>query len=107
MATTLPRTTITLTQELMEQVDNYRFDRRIRTQSQAVVQLIERGLEVLAAQSDALSDGAALLSKDEAELLTLYRALNTDGQSTLIGTARGLAVSPKTKRGSVSNTETA
>lgn len=43
----------------------------------------------------------------ESELLTIYRNLNATGQSTLIGTARGLHANPDMKRGGASNTETA
>lgn len=40
----------------------------------------------------------------ERELLTLYRELNTIGQQTLLGTARGLHANPDMKKDSESNT---
>lgn len=43
---------------------------------------------------------------EESELISIYRDLNSIGQSVLIGTARGLAANPVMKRGSESNDET-
>lgn len=47
------------------------------------------------------------VSAEERELLRIYRRLNAIGQTTLIGTARGLFANPDMKRGGASNaTET-
>lgn len=43
---------------------------------------------------------------EETELVSIYRNLNSIGQSALIGTARGLAANPDMKKGSKSDTET-
>ena len=47
------------------------------------------------------------LTASEAELLALYRELNSTGQQTLIGTARGLAANPDMQKNGPSTTETA
>lgn len=44
-------------------------------------------------EKPAISDGP------ETELLTLYRSLNSTGQTTLLGTARGLAANPDMRKG--------
>ena len=43
----------------------------------------------------------------EAELLSIYRSLNTIGQAALMGAARGLMANPDMKKALESNTETA
>lgn len=53
------------------------------------------------------SPSSVSLDPIESELLTIYRDLNATGQSTLIGTARGLHANPDMKKGGASNTETA
>lgn len=47
------------------------------------------------------------LCESESELLTIYRDLNTLGQTTLIGTARGLAANPDMRKDGTSKNETA
>lgn len=43
----------------------------------------------------------------EAELIAIYRDLNTEGQDILMGTARGLAMNPDMKKDGGSSAETA
>ncbi|MCL2697767.1 MAG: hypothetical protein FWE74_06775 [Oscillospiraceae bacterium] len=47
MATDKPRYSITLDDELFEQVENFRFENRFQTRNQATVELIRLGLEVI------------------------------------------------------------
>lgn len=44
MSTVNPRFTITLSDDLKERVDDYRFNNRISNQTRAIVSLIEKGL---------------------------------------------------------------
>ena len=53
------------------------------------------------------SDAPISLSSDELEIVTVFRGLNSIGQSTLVNMARSLNMNPDMKRGSVSNTVTA
>ncbi|MCI8401879.1 MAG: hypothetical protein HFI38_07295 [Lachnospiraceae bacterium] len=50
MATSKPRYSITVEQELLEQIEDFRFGRRYQTRAQATVALIRLGLEYLKLQ---------------------------------------------------------
>ena len=47
MATNRPRYTVSVDEELFEQIENFRFENRFQTRSEATVELIRRGLEQL------------------------------------------------------------
>ncbi len=47
MATNRPRYTVSVDEELFEQIENFRFENRFQTRSEATVELIKRGLEQL------------------------------------------------------------
>ena len=50
MATEKPRFTITMDEELLSEVDNFKFEHRIKNQSKAIVELVKMGMEALATQ---------------------------------------------------------
>ncbi len=56
VGTMKPRKIITLTPELASRVDDYRFERRFKTETEALVTLIEAGLK---AESKAPTDAGA------------------------------------------------
>ncbi len=47
MATNRPRYTVSVDEELFKQIENFRFENRFQTRSEATVELIRRGLEQL------------------------------------------------------------
>ena len=47
MATEKPRFSITVDEELLKAIEDYRFGNRIAMRSEAIVQLIKKGLETL------------------------------------------------------------
>lgn len=47
MATTKPRFSITLDSELFDKVDDFRFQNRFQSRSQAAIYLIRKGLEAI------------------------------------------------------------
>ncbi len=47
MATNRPRYTVSVDNELFEQIENFRFEHRFNTRSEATVELIRMGLKVL------------------------------------------------------------
>lgn len=47
MGTEKPRFTITMDEELLSQIDDFKFDNRIKNQSKAIVQLVRNGLAKL------------------------------------------------------------
>ena len=52
---------------------------------------------------DLEGDAATLATAEERELIRIYRELNATGQTTLIGTARGLFANPDMKKGGTSD----
>jgi metal-responsive CopG/Arc/MetJ family transcriptional regulator len=52
MATEKPRYSITLDDELFEQVENFRFENRFQTRNQATIELIKLGLEAVKKQKN-------------------------------------------------------
>lgn len=53
MATEKPRYSITVDNELFEQIEDFRFSNRFQTRNQATVELIRRGLEALRKEKEA------------------------------------------------------
>ena len=47
MATDKPRYTVSVDKELFEQIEDFRFEHRFQTRSEATVELIRLGLEAL------------------------------------------------------------
>ena len=47
MPTNNPRFCITVSSEMLAEIDDYRFENRISSRSQATVELIQRGLDAL------------------------------------------------------------
>jgi len=47
MATTKPRYTVSVDEELFQRIEDFRFEHRFQTRSEATVELIRLGLEAL------------------------------------------------------------
>ena len=62
MATDRPRYTVSLDQELFEEVENFRFENRYPTRSKATVELIRMGIEALKKENE---DGGLLQEQKE------------------------------------------
>lgn len=62
MATDRPRYTVSVDNALFRQIEDFRFERRYQTRSEATVELIRLGLEAL--KRDASSEEADSTSKD-------------------------------------------
>ena len=69
MPTNNPRITFTISDELLEQVDEFRYSNRIKNQTQALIALINRGFEALAGTSEE----PPKLTEDELLLIQEYR----------------------------------
>lgn len=50
MPTNNPRFCITVSEEMLEEIDNYRFENRFNSRSQATVELIRMGIDALKAK---------------------------------------------------------
>lgn len=68
MATEKPRFTITMDESLLSEVDNFKFEHRIKNQSKAIVELVRLGMDSLAAQDTEVAE--ALKKASEVENLT-------------------------------------
>lgn len=83
MPTEKPRVTITMSREELERIDNFRFENKMKNQTQAILSLIKSGLKELEAdtgpetkEAPAISDGAMQIAKD-------YDGLDRWGQQTV------------------------
>lgn len=57
MATDRPRYTVSVDRELFEQIEDFRFEHRYQTRSEATAELIRMGLEHLKEEREKKSDG--------------------------------------------------
>ena len=78
MATTKPRCTITFEDEtLRDRVDSFRFDNRYRSQNDAIMALINKGIEVLTGDAPKPRDD---LSAEEKRVLKAYRSASDEAK---------------------------
>lgn len=75
MPTNNPRTSITIPQEMMDRIDDYRFENKIKSQTKAIINLIELGLQSLGKLK--LVPPPIELSKNDIQLLDAYHAAIT------------------------------
>lgn len=68
MPTEKPRVSFALSEELLKQIDDFKYENRIKNQSQAIIALINRGFEAVAGTQAELQ----ALSKEETHLLSAY-----------------------------------
>lgn len=65
MPTEKPRYCITVDDEMLKEIDDFRFENRYNSRSQATLELIRMGLEVLKGQEKARKDEPAAKTKPE------------------------------------------
>lgn len=81
MPTDKPRFTITVDPALMQEIEDYRYNHRIKNQTQAVISLMQRGLqEIMETEFSQPQQPVEQYSADEQQLITDYRSLNEQGQ---------------------------
>lgn len=76
MPTSNPRVTFTMSDDMHAAIDEYRFDHRFKSQTLAIVSLIQMGLSSLGENSTTPQP----LLESEAEMLSLFCSLNPSGQ---------------------------
>lgn len=69
MPTEKPRVSFALSKELLKRIDDFKYENRIKNQSQAIIALINRGFEAVAGTQAELQ----ALSKEETDMLNAYR----------------------------------
>ena len=81
MPTDKPRFTITVDPTLMQEIEDYRYNHRIKNQTQAVISLMQRGLqEIMETEFSQPQQPVEQYSADEQQLIDDYRSLNEQGQ---------------------------
>ena len=73
MPTTNPRITFTVSEETMKAIDEYRFEHRMRNQTQAILSLIDLGFKALSGKE---IQKEPQISDEDKQLLILFH--NTD-----------------------------
>lgn len=66
MATTKPRYTVSVDEELFQQIEDFRFENRYQTRSEATVELIRLGLEQIKKEQGKQKNKPATGSKADA-----------------------------------------
>lgn len=82
MPTDKPRYTITVDPALQQQIEDYQFNNRFKSQTKAIIALMELGLKKLQADSpiEQSQPEAEEYAPDEQKLLEDYRTLNDQGK---------------------------
>lgn len=99
MPTDRPRLTVTLTDEMLRDVEDFRFSRRIKTQSAALSELIKIGMQRLESELNDTDEKKPVtvdgLTDQELRFLALYDQLGEGGQSLIDG---WLSLTPPNRR---------
>ena len=86
MPTDKPRISFALTEDLLRQIDEYRYTHRVKNQSQAIIQLMTKGLEVLNAEQITDDNAPDELTPQELSLIRDFRSLNAQGKAYILQT---------------------
>lgn len=88
MATKNPRFSVTLEQELYDAIEDYRFTRRLKSQNQAVVELLEKGLDKTQKEPPPAPKGPR--EKQEERFMELYASLSDERRAFLEAVVQAL-----------------
>ena len=80
MPTENPRITFAVDKHTLDKITEYRFEHRLKNQTQAVLTLIEKGLSSFNSTENKSMLEDAVFSDDELFLLENYRKLSREGQ---------------------------
>lgn len=106
MPTDKPRFTITVDPALMQEIEDYRYNHRIKNQTQAVISLMQRGLqEIMETEFSQPQQPVEQYSADEQQLIDDYREFNDEGKEKVRDYVADLADNPKYKKCSESRLE--
>lgn len=88
MPTQKPRVTITVDEDQLNEIEDYRFKNRMKNQTQAILSLIEKGLDELS-RSNTNNEINEYRSRPDSDvrkerLSRNYDALNNDGRQRLV-----------------------
>ena len=106
MPTDKPRFTITVDPALMQEIEDYRYNHRIKNQTQAVISLMQRGLqEIMETEFSQPQQPVEQYSADEQQLIDDHREFNVEGKEKVRDYVADLADNPKYKKCSESRLE--
>lgn len=106
MPTDKPRFTITVDPALMQEIEDYRYNHRIKNQTQAVISLMQRGLqEIMETEFSQPAQPVEKYTADETQLIDDYREFNDEGKEKVRDYVADLADNPKYKKYSESRLE--
>lgn len=88
--TNKPRVTVTLDADLLAQIDDYRYNRRISTQSKAIQRLVKMGFQSMEDDKTDSVDETEL-DRQERELIRIARGLDPSRQELLLRIAAAVA----------------
>lgn len=87
MPTNKPRTMITFNDQcLFEQVNSYRFDNRFKSQNDAIMDLIDRGIDIVMGKPT--EKPVVELSEEETSMLAAYRAADDRARADAMRTLK-------------------
>ena len=93
MPTNKPRITFALSDAQLTEISNFQFQNRMKNQTQAILALIEKGLDEYEERTP-----DEVLSSDEMELVRCYRRMNLTGQDTMLTISSALSQHEKTMK---------
>lgn len=103
MGTDRPRFSITVSEELYDQINKFQHENRIATQTKAISKILQIGINALVESpiSDKLSrvQTEFEIPEELAKIIEFYNDMNIEGQHTLYDSAESLSYNPKYKKG--------
>ncbi len=96
MPTDKPRVTFTISQERLSEVEAYRFDNKIKNQTQAILSLIEKGLSSISKEENSPETEKSVPVENLQKINVLssaFEQLNEEGQNKLVDYAEDLVAS--------------
>lgn len=78
MPTIKPRVTITMTEEQLQKIEDLRFKKRFKNQTQAILALIDAGFEILKAKPTNAED--IIAQNHDKQMIKKYHALDEHGK---------------------------
>lgn len=88
MPTKNPRFTITLSNDLYDKMEDYRFTHRLKSQNQAVLELLEKGIKTMEKEPPPAPKGPR--EKQEERFMELYASLSDERRAFLEAVVQAL-----------------
>lgn len=83
MSTNMPRISLAIPEKLLRRIDDFKFDKRIKNQTQAVLQLLEKGLtfeDTSKVIEAGINSVYTFLGEEEGDIIMAWRGLDDFGK---------------------------